>query len=71
MPCTLQPWEIAFEERRINKEKYGLDVSSVSLITGLLCEACRTLEGEYLEHTFSPELKLWWAAHQKMDAERE
>lgn len=67
MPCTLQPWEIEFENRQANKRKYGIDVSDIALVTGLLCEACHLIE----EKDMSPTLKKWWKAHQNLDKEYE
>jgi hypothetical protein len=63
MPCSLQPWEIEFEERRANKEKYGIDLADASLITRLLCEAVKLCPRSKM----SNELRLWADAHAAQD----
>jgi hypothetical protein len=66
MPCTLAPWEIEFEERRHNKEVYGIDLADASLITRLLCEAVKICPRSKM----SKELKLWAKAHASQDARK-
>ncbi len=66
MPCTLQPWEVEFEEKQANKAKYGIDITDASLITRLLCEAVKICPRSKM----SKELKLWADAHTKQDAKK-
>ncbi len=66
MPCTLEPWEVEFEERRANKERYGIDLADASLMTKLLCEAVKIAPRSKM----SKELRLWADAHAKQDARK-
>lgn len=66
MPCTLSPEEIEYEERRANKERYGIDLADASLITRLLCEAVKICPRSKM----SPELLKWADAHQQQDARK-
>lgn len=38
---------------------------------GMLCSACRALEGFGYDFDLNPELADWWAKHKEEDAERE
>jgi hypothetical protein len=69
MPCTLEPWEVAIEERRANIQKYGLDITDREVMTRLLCEASRKLENHGIN--LSDEHALWWKAHQERDRQKQ
>ena len=64
MPCTLEPWEVDAEEREENAKKYGIELTDLSLMTRLLCEAVKLIP---VSAVTSNELKLWTIAHKKRD----
>jgi hypothetical protein len=77
MPCTLEPWEIEFEEKRRNKGKYGLDMTDERVTEYVACEVIRVLEAigkHYSEigddFPLSPIAKRWWKEHKKRDRAR-
>jgi hypothetical protein len=71
MPCTLQPWEIEYEERRANKEKFGLDMTDNRVSTAVACAAFKALEAHDLLNGVPQWALRWWEEHKKQDAERE
>lgn len=66
MPCTLAPWEIAFEERRIHGS-HVVD-TSVEQYVKMLCACCRKLELH--QTTVPPIAAAWWEKHQAWDKQR-
>jgi hypothetical protein len=67
MPCTLQPWEIEYEERRINKEKFKRELTDSALLEEVACAACRTLDKEG-KLSKAPEIvRKWYRLHKKKD----
>lgn len=70
MPCTLQPFEIAYEERRVNREKFDRSLTDEALLEEVACIACRCLD-ELRRMKDAPVLvQKWWRLHKKKDAKR-
>lgn len=77
MPCTLEPWEIAAEERRENVQKYGVDITDDELNVRLLCELLKLVrrhvprdwQEQLFEHA-SAELRAWEKAHKDRDRKK-
>jgi hypothetical protein len=75
MPCTLEPWEIEYEEKEYNREKYGVDLTDEQLMTRLLCEAVRLITRNaerriWFDEEASKELKAWAKGHAAQDRKK-
>lgn len=44
MPCTLEPWEVEYEEKRANKRKFGLDMTDERVTEYVACEMLKKFE---------------------------
>lgn len=77
MPCTLEQWEVDYEEKRENKQKYGVDITDEQLNVRLLCEILKLIrkhvprdwQEQLFEHA-SPELVAWEKAHKARDKKK-
>jgi hypothetical protein len=70
MPCTLQPWEIEWEEKHANRETFKRDLTDEALLEEVACSACRTLERQR-KLSKAPELvRKWWRLHKEKDARK-
>lgn len=67
MPCTLQPWEIEYEERRENKEKFNRKLTDVELLEEVACQATRFLHENKLMDEAPEIVKKWFILHRKKD----
>jgi hypothetical protein len=70
MPCTLEPWEVEWEERRLNKKDFGRKLTDVALLEEVACSACRTLEKQHKLSKAPVIVQKWWKLHKKKDHER-
>jgi hypothetical protein len=67
MPCTLQPWEVEYEEQQANQEKFGRELTDSALLEEVACAACRALvkQGHLKD---APEIvQKWWRLHKAKD----
>lgn len=60
MPCTLQPWEVAFEDGQALKR---LAIKQQRM----LCTICRRLEKAKLLNVLSDGTLKWWTEHKRND----
>lgn len=74
MPCTLQPFEIAYEERRLkeeeaerNKKKFGRKISTERVLEEVACQAVRLLAAEGKLKKASPLVQAWAKQHRMED----
>ena len=66
MPCTLQPWEVEFEEKRYHREEHGLDVTHLGFVTAVACWLAK-----HADLSNAPAyVKSWIKQHDKEDKER-
>lgn len=70
MPCTLQPWEVAYEERRCNEATFKRALTDRALLEEIACQACRTLEKEGRLSKAPIIVRKWWRLHKQRDAEK-
>lgn len=73
MPCTLEPWEIEYEEKRLNGEKFGQQVTDEALLEEVACQTLRYIEeffGGVLPNDMPKLVVAWWKDHQKRDRKK-
>lgn len=68
MPCTLEPWEIAVEERNANKNTFQRELTDEALLEEVACSACRTLERQGRLSKAPEIVRKWWRLHKIKDA---
>lgn len=67
MPCTLQPWEIEYEERAENKRKFARELTDAALLEEIACQACRTLVEQDRMDKAPPIVQKWAKLHRIKD----
>jgi hypothetical protein len=67
MPCTLQPWEIEWEEKRLNKKTFDRELVDTALLGEVACSACRTLVETGKMSKASELVQKWWKLHREKD----
>lgn len=77
MPCTLQDWEIEYEEKRMaeekdrkEKEKYGINSEDPRVIEEVACQLARFIYAHRLEEDIPELAKLWLKAHKTKDTKK-
>jgi hypothetical protein len=70
MPCTLEPWEVEFEERRINRETFKREITDAELLEEVACSACRTLERLGRLSNAPGIVRKWWRLHKQEDRKK-